>query len=210
MAHAVGFANSLRSVRLGVIRVAVNNSGTYKALASFSPIRHFSKTKTLLDMAAQKGVRIIEVGPRDGLQNIAKAIPTAVKIELIERLRRTGLSSIEVTSAVSPKAIPQLADNQTLLSHSSIQSLINQPSTRMPVLVPNVRGLEIALKHGVKEVAVFVSATEGFSKANTNCTVEEGLRRAGEVAARAIKEGVQVRGYVDHAEGKYDERSLLN
>ncbi|KAF2824420.1 aldolase [Ophiobolus disseminans] len=147
-------------------------------------------------MDTNRSVRIVEVGPRDGLQNIPKAIPTAVKIELIERLRATGLREIEVTSAVSPKAIPQLADNQTLLSHSSIQALIGQPSTRMPVLVPNVRGLELAMKHGVKEVAVFVSATEGFSKANTNCTVEEGLRRAGEVAVLAIKSGVQVRGYV--------------
>jgi hydroxymethylglutaryl-CoA lyase len=145
-------------------------------------------------MEAQPIVRIIEVGPRDGLQNIAKAIPTAIKVELIERLRTTGLRSIEATSAVSPKAIPQLADNQTLLSNSSVQKLISEPSTRVPVLVPNVRGLELAIKHGVKEVAIFVSATEGFSKANTNCTVEEGLRRASEVAALAIKSGLQVRG----------------
>lgn len=154
----------------------------------------FRRTFSTATMEAQPIVRIIEVGPRDGLQNIAKAIPTAIKVELIERLRTTGLRSIEATSAVSPKAIPQLADNQTLLSNSSVQKLISEPSTRVPVLVPNVRGLELAIKHGVKEVAVFVSATEGFSKANTNCTVEEGLRRASEVAALAIKSGLQVRG----------------
>lgn len=156
----------------------------------------FRRTFSTATMEAQPIVRIIEVGPRDGLQNIAKAIPTAIKVELIERLRATGLRSIEATSAVSPKAIPQLADNQTLLSNSSVQKLMSEPSTRVPVLVPNVRGLELAIKHGVKEVAVFVSATEGFSKANTNCTVEEGLRRASEVAALAIQSGLQVRGYV--------------
>jgi hydroxymethylglutaryl-CoA lyase len=151
----------------------------------------------LMTMKAPLSVRIIEVGPRDGLQNIAKAIPTDVKIELIERLRATGLRSIEVTSAVSPKAIPQLADNQILVSSSRIQKLIAEPLVRAPVLVPNVKGLELAIRHGVKEVAIFVSATEGFSKANTNCTVEEGLRRASEVAAQATKSGLQVRGLVN-------------
>lgn len=145
-------------------------------------------------MYTKPTVRIMEVGPRDGLQNIAQSIPTAIKIELIERLRATGLNQIELTSAVSPKAIPQLADNQKVLSHHSVRALIAQPGTRMPVLVPNRQGLELAMKHGVKEVAVFVSATEGFSKANTNCTVEESLRRAGEVAAIAIRSGVDVRG----------------
>lgn len=147
-------------------------------------------------MEAQSDVRIVEVGPRDGLQNIAKAIPTAIKVELIERLRATGLRTIEATSAVSPKAIPQLADSQTVLSNNSIRKLIAEPFTRIPVLVPNIRGLDLAIKHGVKEIAVFVSATEGFSKANTNCTVEEGLRKAGEVAAQALESGLQVRGCV--------------
>jgi hydroxymethylglutaryl-CoA lyase len=148
-------------------------------------------------MASPPEVRIVEVGPRDGLQNITKAIPTATKIELIERLRATGLRTIEITSAVSPKAIPQLADNQQVLSHSSVQALISQTPLRVPVLVPNRKGLEVALKHGVREIAVFVSATEGFSKANTNCTVEEGLRRAKEVVEIAGKAGVQVRGCVN-------------
>jgi hydroxymethylglutaryl-CoA lyase len=150
-------------------------------------------------MHPRPAVQIVEVGPRDGLQNIADAVPTAVKIELIERLRAAGLRQIELTSAVSPKAVPQLADNQKLLSSRGVQALIAQPAIRTPVLVPNVRGLELAMKHGVKEVAVFVSATEGFSKANTNCTVEEGLRRTGEVTGLAMKSGVNVRGSVDHA-----------
>jgi hydroxymethylglutaryl-CoA lyase len=146
------------------------------------------------DMKSRPAVRIMEVGPRDGLQNIANAVPTTVKIELIERLRAAGLRRIEVTSAVSPKAVPQLADSQDLLSSHNLQAMILQPGMQMPVLVPNVRGLRLAMQHGAKEVAVFVSATEGFSRANTNCSVEEGLRRAGEVVEMAMKAGIQVRG----------------
>ncbi|GME61357.1 uncharacterized protein LTHEOB_1194 [Neofusicoccum parvum] len=141
-------------------------------------------------------VRIIEVGPRDGLQNIAKAVPTSTKIELISQLRSAGLQSIELTSAVSPKAIPQLADNKTLLSSNVVKSLMAQENLRLPVLVPNTKGLEIAIDHGCKEVAVFISASEGFSKANTNCTVAEGIERAGKVASAAISAGLSVRGYV--------------
>ncbi|KAH7125144.1 hypothetical protein B0J11DRAFT_435037 [Dendryphion nanum] len=166
-------------------------------------------------MDALPEVRIVEVGPRDGLQNIANAIPTAIKVELIERLRSTGLRQIEMTSTVSPKAIPQLADNQQVLSHNRIQSLIAQPSLRMSVLVPNQRGLELAMQRGVKDVAVFVSATEAFSKANTNCTVEEGVRRASEVASNAAKSGVQVRGYIscifeDPFDGPTSEAAVLH
>lgn len=141
-------------------------------------------------------VRIIEVGPRDGLQNIAQSVPTSAKVELITRLHAAGLQNIELTSAVSPKAIPQLADNKKLLSDPSIKALVAQSDLRLPVLVPNTKGLEIAIQHGVKEVAVFVSASEGFSRANTNCTVAEGLQRARSVADAAKQLGLQVRGYV--------------
>ncbi|KAK0647548.1 Hydroxymethylglutaryl-CoA lyase [Lasiodiplodia hormozganensis] len=141
-------------------------------------------------------VRIIEVGPRDGLQNIVQSVPTSAKVELITRLHAAGLQNIELTSAVSPKAIPQLADNKKLLSDPSIKALIAQSDLRLPVLVPNTKGLDIAVQHGVKEVAVFVSASEGFSRANTNCTVAEGLQRAHSVADAAKKLGLQVRGYV--------------
>ncbi|KAH7072480.1 hypothetical protein FB567DRAFT_454509 [Paraphoma chrysanthemicola] len=166
-------------------------------------------------MASKPEVRIFEVGPRDGLQNIAKSIPTATKISLIQRLREAGLRDIEITSAVSPKAIPQLADNQQLLSHTSIQALIKESEIAAPVLVPNTKGLDIALKHGVKEVAVFVSATEGFSNANTKCSVEEGLRRAAEVAVNAAQKGVRVRGYVscifeDPFDGPTAEAAVLH
>jgi hydroxymethylglutaryl-CoA lyase len=147
-------------------------------------------------MAAQPSVRIFEVGPRDGLQNIKQAIPTPTKIELIQRLHATGLRAIELTSAVSPRSIPQLADNQALLSHPSIQALLPAPDVTTAVLVPNVRGLEAALGQGVRCVAVFVSASEGFSRANVGCGVEEGVGRARGVAERAKGVGVRVRGYV--------------
>lgn len=138
-------------------------------------------------------VRIVEVSPRDGLQNIRDEISTATKLELIQRLCEAGLSSIELTSVVSPRVIPQLADCREILSHPSVNA---SPSVgrRLPVLVPNIKGLNIAMEYGVKEVAVFISATEGFSKANTNCSVQQGIERAREVAKIAHKAGIAVRG----------------
>ncbi|KAH1276832.1 hypothetical protein KXW98_005590 [Aspergillus fumigatus] len=147
-------------------------------------------------MTISKAVRIVEVGPRDGLQNIKEPVPTSVKLELIQRLRATGLRTIELTSVVSPKAIPQLADGRDVLGNEFIRQLQGTPDLRLPVLVPNVKGLDIAIEHGAKEVAVFVSATEGFSKANINCTVQQGLERAKAVAKKATECGITVRGYV--------------
>ncbi|GAB1217471.1 hypothetical protein ATERTT37_006710 [Aspergillus terreus] len=148
------------------------------------------------ERASSPAVRIVEVGPRDGLQNIAERIPTATKLELIRRLQETGLQSIELTSVVSPKAIPQLADCRQLLQNPAIQQSLQNSRLRLPVLVPNVKGFDIAQEHGVKEVAVFISATKGFSRANINCTVEEGIARARQVAAKAIHANMTVRGYV--------------
>jgi hydroxymethylglutaryl-CoA lyase len=139
-------------------------------------------------------VRIVEVGPRDGLQNIAERIPTATKLELIRRLQETGLQSIELTSVVSPKAIPQLSDCRQLLQDPAIQQSLQNSRLRLPVLVPNVKGFDIAQEHGVREVAVFISATEGFSRANINCTVDEGIARARQVAAKAVHANMTVRG----------------
>lgn len=144
--------------------------------------------------ASPDGVRIVEVGPRDGLQNVATSIPTATKIELITRLLNAGLSSVELTSNVQPKAVPQLSDGLLLLKDENIQRLLPQTDRRMPVLVPNVRRLEAVIKAGVREVAVFISATEGFSRANIRCSVEEGLSRAKETIAAALKAGLDVRG----------------
>ena len=141
-------------------------------------------------------VRIVEVGPRDGLQNIRDKVPTPTKLELIRRLRDAGLRTIELTSVVSPRAIPQLADCREVLGHPSVKALLQDEHAglRLPVLVPNVKGLDIAVHHSVKEVAVFISATEGFSRANINCSVEEGIARAREVTGLARESGVAVRG----------------
>lgn len=141
-------------------------------------------------------VRLVEVGPRDGLQNVRDKVPTPTKLELIRRLRDAGLRTIELTSVVSPRAIPQLADCREVLGHSSVKALLQDEHVglRLPVLVPNVKGLDIAVQHGVKEVAVFISATEGFSRANINCSVEQGIARAREVTGLARKSGVAVRG----------------
>ncbi|KAG7044792.1 3-hydroxymethyl-3-methylglutaryl-CoA lyase [Colletotrichum scovillei] len=159
----------------------------------------FSSTETRfpLNMAGPKTVRIVEVGPRDGLQNVKTVVDTSTKLELIQRLQGAGLQNIEITSVVSPKAIPQLADCRKILSAPVVKRWQQTDGTlRMPVLVPNTKGFRIALEHGVREVAVFVSATEGFSRANINCTVDESLERAKQVAAEASAAGVLVRGYV--------------
>lgn len=139
-------------------------------------------------------VRIVEVGPRDGLQNISAAVATKTKIELIERLHKAGLRSIELTSVVSSKAVPQLADCRELLGSTSIQQMLRSRDLRLPVLVPNQKGLGIAIDLAVKEIAVFISATEGFSKANINCSVAESLRRARKTVDQAICSGLSVRG----------------
>lgn len=143
-------------------------------------------------------VRIVEVGPRDGLrdglQNIKQQVPTSTKIDLISRLRAAGLRTIELTSLVSAKQIPQLADARTLLSSNAVRSILTNDRLQLPVLIPNARGLQDAIQHGVKEVAVFVSASEGFSKANTNCSVAEGLERARAVIREAQNAGLRIRG----------------
>jgi hydroxymethylglutaryl-CoA lyase len=136
-------------------------------------------------------VRIVEVGPRDGLQNEAVAIPTAVKIRLIEDLAAAGLSEIEAGAFVSPKWVPQMADSAAVLA-----GLTRDPAKRYPVLVPNLQGLEAALAAGAREVAVFAAASETFSRKNTNCSVAESLARFHPVMARARSAGVPVRGYV--------------
>lgn len=142
-------------------------------------------------------IRIVEVGPRDGLQNVQTTVPSATKLELIRRLEQTGLQTVELTSVVSPKAIPQLADCRTVLGDEHVQTLLRgqkKQHLRLPVLVPNLKGLDVAIKYGVREVAVFVSATEGFSRANVNCTVREGIERARAVAEKGRSAGLAVRG----------------
>ena len=136
-------------------------------------------------------VSIYEVGARDGLQAEATQVATEVKVELINRLTAAGLAAIEATSFVSPKWVPQLADAGEVM-----QRIERAPGVRYPVLVPNVRGVERALEAQVSEIAVFVSATESFAKANLGTTVDGAIEMAVPVIERAREAGVGVRGYV--------------
>jgi hydroxymethylglutaryl-CoA lyase len=146
--------------------------------------------------SSMANVRIVEVGPRDGLQNVKTKIPTTTKLALIHKLRAAGLQNIEITSVVSPQAVPQLADCKDVLADARIQGLMADSTLRTPVLIPNLRGLDVAIRHNVKEVAVFVSAAEGFSQANIRCSVQEGIDRARQVAEKARSHGIAVRGYI--------------
>ena len=140
-------------------------------------------------MNIPKKVKMVEVGPRDGLQNEAETVPTSVKIELIDRLTDAGLPVIEATAFVSPKWVPQMADNAEVMA-----GIRRKPGVGYPVLVPNRQGLDAAIAAGCDEVVVFGAATEAFSKRNTNCTIAEGLARFSEVCAEALAQGLKVRG----------------
>lgn len=136
-------------------------------------------------------VRIVEVGPRDGLQNEKTFVPTADKIALIDRLSGTGLRAIEATSFVSPKWVPQLADAAVVYT-----GIARRPGVAYPVLVPNEQGYERARSVGVEEIAVFTAASEAFNRKNINAGIDESLARFAPVMARAKQDGVRVRGYV--------------
>ena len=136
-------------------------------------------------------VRIVEVGPRDGLQNEAAIVPVDVRITLIEALAEAGLTSIEVGSFVSPKWVPQMATTADVLAR-----LHRKPGVSYPVLVPNLQGLAAAKVSGVGEIAVFAAASESFSKRNINCSIGESLERLAAVAEAALAHGMRVRGYV--------------
>ncbi len=136
-------------------------------------------------------VRIVEVGPRDGLQNEPQMVATAVKVELIDRLAAAGLSAIEATAFVSPKWVPQMADSAEVLA-----AINKRPGIAYPVLAPNLKGLEAAIAAGATEVAVFGAASEAFSQKNINCSIAESLERFKPVMAAAQAASVKVRGYV--------------
>src|SRR5690606_15677020 len=136
-------------------------------------------------------VRIVEVGPRDGLQNEKATVATADKIELVDRLSATGLQSIEATSFVSPKWVPQLADAAEVYA-----GIRRRPGVHYPALVPNERGYERAREVGVEEIAVFTAASEEFNRRNINASSEESLQRFEPILRRARADGVRVRGYV--------------
>lgn len=136
-------------------------------------------------------VRVVEVGPRDGLQNEKQPIPTATKIELIARLAQAGVTMIEATSFVSPKWVPQLADAAEVM-----QALPQQPGLRFPVLVPNEQGLTRAVAAGARDIAVFTAASDAFNQRNINCDIAESLRRIAPVVAQAKQQQLWVRGYI--------------
>jgi hydroxymethylglutaryl-CoA lyase len=147
-------------------------------------------------MSLPRKVRIVEVGPRDGLQNEAKSVPAAAKIALIERLADAGLTAIETTAFVSPKRVPQMADNAQVMA-----GIRKRPGVAYPVLVPNLQGLEAAIAAGAEEIAVFGAASETFSRRNINCSIAESLERFGPVAKAARARGLRVRGYISCAAG---------
>ena len=142
-------------------------------------------------MPMPASVRIVEVGPRDGLQNEKAIVPTPAKVELIDRLSAAGLPCIEATSFVSPKWVPQLADAAEVMA-----AIDRRPGVRYPVLVPNLQGYERAMAAGARDIAVFTAASETFNRRNTNAGIDESLERFAPVMERARADGVAVRGYV--------------
>lgn len=136
-------------------------------------------------------VKIVEVGPRDGLQNEKQVVPTAIKVELIDRLAAAGLGVIEATSFVSPKWVPQMADNSAVMA-----GITRQPATVYTALTPNLQGFDAAVQAGVAEVAIFGAASEAFSRKNINCSIAESLKRFEPVISAASALEIPVRGYV--------------
>jgi hydroxymethylglutaryl-CoA lyase len=136
-------------------------------------------------------VRIVEVGPRDGLQNEPGELPTDVKVELIERLAEAGLPAVEATAFVSPKWVPQMADHTEVM-----ERIRRKPGVSYPVLTPNLKGFEAARAAGATEVAIFGAASEAFSRKNINCSIAESLERFKPVVSAARNDNVAVRGYV--------------
>ncbi|MFQ5957842.1 MAG: hydroxymethylglutaryl-CoA lyase [Alphaproteobacteria bacterium] len=147
-------------------------------------------------MAFPDTVTLVEVGPRDGLQNEPQTVPTGIKVALIDRLAAAGLKVIEATSFVSPKWVPQLADAADVM-----EEIEKKPGVRYPVLTPNMKGFEAAVAAGADEVAVFGAASETFSRKNINCSIDESLARFRPVCEAAAERGVRLRGYVSCALG---------
>lgn len=155
-------------------------------------LRRFSAgLRRRLSTQAAAAVEIVEVGPRDGLQNEPSPVSTETKLDLIDRLTAAGLRTIEATAFVAPKWVPQMADHAQLLKR-----IAKQPGVRYPVLVPNLKGLEIAQRSGAEDIAVFTAASEAFVKRNINSTIEESLASFAAVAETALAAGLRVRGYV--------------
>lgn len=142
-------------------------------------------------MQRPEHIKIVEVGPRDGLQNEPQTVETRVKIELIDRLSATGLRAVEATAFVSPKWVPQMGDNAAVMA-----GIARKPGVRYPVLVPNMKGFEAAVAANCDEIAVFAAASESFSRKNINCSIDESLERFAPVIEAARAANVRVRGYI--------------
>ncbi|MBK7654653.1 MAG: hydroxymethylglutaryl-CoA lyase [Burkholderiaceae bacterium] len=142
-------------------------------------------------MNIPKRVKLVEVGPRDGLQNEKQPVPAAVKIELVHKLQAAGLKEIEVTSYVSPKWVPQMADNAEVMA-----GILRKPGVRYSVLTPNMQGFEAAVKSNPDEIVVFGAASEAFSQKNINCSIAESIERFRPVAQAARDKGIYVRGAI--------------
>jgi hydroxymethylglutaryl-CoA lyase len=142
-------------------------------------------------MTLPASVRIVEVGPRDGLQNESRPVPLAVKVALVDALSEAGLPAVEAGSFVSPKWVPQMADSAAVMA-----AIRRYPGTDYPVLVPNLQGLEQALAAEAREIAVFAAASESFSRRNINCSIADSLDRFAPVVDKARAAGLRVRGYV--------------
>ena len=142
-------------------------------------------------MKYPKRVKMVEVGPRDGLQNEPASVPAEVKVALIDRLSDAGFQVVEAGSFVSPKWVPQMADTAEVMAR-----IRRKPGVTYPVLVPNMKGLEAAIAAKATEVAGFAAATEAFSNRNTNCTIAESMQRQAEVCGAALGAGLRVRGYI--------------
>lgn len=147
-------------------------------------------------MSLPAQVKLVEVGPRDGLQNEKLNIPTSTKLQLIEELADAGLKHIEATSFVSPKWVPQMADATELMNSLQPRAGINYP-----VLTPNLKGFENAVAAGAKEVAVFAAASEAFSQKNINCSIDESIERFQPIMTAALERDIKVRGYVSCVAG---------
>src|SRR5690349_24754705 len=141
-------------------------------------------------------VKIIDVGPRDGLQNEKQPVPTDVKLGLVHRLQDAGLKEIEVTSFVSPKWVPQMADNAEVMA-----GIQRKPGVRYSVLTPNMKGFEAAAASKPDEIVVFAAASEAFSQRNINCSIAESIERFAPVVEAAKAKGIYVRGAISVAVG---------
>ena len=155
-------------------------------------------------MSLLRQVKIVEVGPRDGLQNEKQIVPTEIKIELIDRLAEAGVRVIEATSFVSPKWVPQMADNAAVM-----QGIKRHPAAVYPVLTPNLQGFDSAIQAGASEVAIFAAASESFSRKNINCSIAESLKRFEPILSVASSLDIKVRGYVSCVVGCPYEGEIL-